>query len=81
MEIERLNEIIAAAREAKCYRLKLDRLHKQQLTRMQTGRMTRATTTTYNAAAAHAAEGARFHEARLRALIAGVPEKPSSSAG
>ena len=79
MDVERLNEIIAAAREARGYRLKLDRLHKQQLARMQTGAMTRARTTTYNAAAAHAAESARFHEARLCALITDAPDVASCS--
>jgi hypothetical protein len=70
MDVEQLNEIIATAREARTCRLKLERLHQQQLARMLGRGMTRARTTTYNAAAAHAALAAQSHERRLRELIA-----------
>jgi hypothetical protein len=55
-------------------RKKLQRLHAGQIARINAGAMSRATTTTYNANAADAAERAKSSEDQLRALVIGTRE-------
>lgn len=69
MDIETLEKIIAYAREALVERRRLERLHTQQIARIASGAMTRARTTSYNAAASHAAERAQSFESDLKRLV------------
>jgi hypothetical protein len=73
MQIDQLEEIIQAAREALRERKLLERLAANYISRSKNGGMTRASTTTYNASSGHAAERARYFERDLRRLILGEP--------
>lgn len=71
MDIKTLETVISYAKEALTERRRLERLHSQQIARLQNGGMTRARTTSYNAAASHAAERAKSYEADLKRLVLG----------
>lgn len=71
MDIGQLEEIVRCAREALTERKRLQRLHDGYIKRTSSGGRTRASTTTYNASAAHAAERARMYEAELKRMVLG----------
>ena len=71
MDIDTLSKIIDYAKEARIERRRLERLHAGHVARTNSGGMSRARTTTYNAAASHAAERARSFEKDLRDLVVG----------
>lgn len=68
MDIHTLVNIIASANSALASRKKLAKLHDAHVARTNSGGMTRANTTTYNANASSAVDDAKFHEAEIKRL-------------
>lgn len=71
MDIDQLTEILACTKEALTERRKLARLHDAQIKRIHNGSMSRARTTTYNAAASISADRAISFENRIKRLVLG----------
>lgn len=71
MDIARLEGILEAARGALTERKRLERLSRGYIEATNSGRRSRARTTTYNANASNAAELARLYERDLRRLVLG----------